>query len=264
MLNASRIYVLPDGHTSAAHYSALVPPADPRPVHLVGGGWQPGAADAVYRPFVAAADGGAIVVIVEDGEGSDEYGQRFVDVLARAGARDTRVLAVGDAGLPGADAVGDAGAVVVGGGLTPRYHEALAAGSHDWLPPRGPYLGFSAGAAIAPAAALLGGWLVDAPDGRRVMSPEENAEDLDALTVRPGLGLVPWMVDVHAGHRGSLSRLVHALLAGHADTGFAIDEDTSVIVEGAAWRVAGAGFVYEVVRDGDGVRVRAHVAGRGA
>ena len=79
--------------------------------------------------------------------------------------------------------------------------------------------------------------------------------------MRPGLGLVPWTIDVHASQWGNLSRLVHALLEGGGERGFAIDEDTSLVVRDGGWTVAGAGFVYEVVRDGDGVHVRTHTRG---
>ena len=44
-----------------------------------------------------------------------------------------------------------------------------------------PYLGFSAGAAIAAEAALVGGWRIgDVP-----VSPEEASEELDEITVAP-------------------------------------------------------------------------------
>ena len=126
------------------------------------------------------------------------------------------------------------------------------------------YLGFSAGAAIAPSTALLGGWLTEAGGPARAICPEDNGEDLDPLTVRPGLGLLPWMIDVHASQRGTLSRLLHAVQAGHAERGFAIDENTSLVVEGERWNVRGTGFVYEVMRDGEHVQVRTHTSAAAA
>jgi cyanophycinase len=56
------------------------------------------------------------------------------------------------------------------------------------------YLGFSAAAAIAADQALLGGWRV----GEVAVCSEENAEDLDQLSLQPGLGLVRSTIDVHA------------------------------------------------------------------
>jgi cyanophycinase len=232
-----------------------------RSVHLLGGGWRAAFADEIYGPFVAEA-GGPIVLIVEDGAGSDEYAQRFVDVLERAGASAVRVCTIGDGGPPAGDVLAGAGGVLVGGGLTPRYHRALVGSGTGWLAPGVVYAGFSAGASIAPRAALVGGWLAPSDEGDRAVCNEDNAEDLERLTVVRGLALVPWTIDVHASQWGNLSRLVHVLLGDGPRRGFAIDEDTSLVVAGdGAWRVAGAGFVYEAVRDGDGVHVRAHTRG---
>jgi cyanophycinase len=230
------------------------------PVHLLGGGRSDAVAGELYGPFVRDA-GGPIVVIVEDGPDSDDYARRYVDVLERNGATGVRVLKIGEPGTPAADDLAGAGGVLVGGGLTPAYHRALVEDGAGWLAAEAAYLGFSAGASIASAAALVGGWLAPSDEGERAVCNADNAEDLELLSVRPGLGLVPWTVDVHASQWGNVTRLVHALLAGHADRGFAIDEDTSLVVRAGTWRVAGAGFVYEVARDGDGVRVRVHTRG---
>ena len=65
-----------------------------------------------------------------------------------------------------------------------------------------PYAGYSAGSAIAASRALIGGWL--APGGHPVVD-REVAEELDGLTVRDGLGLVPFSVDVHVHVRREAS-----------------------------------------------------------
>lgn len=226
-----------------------------RSVYLLGGGWGPASAEELYGPFVAECDG-PIALVVEDGPDSDAYAQRYVDVLARCGASGVRVCKLGAEGPPAGDDLASAAGVLVGGGLTPAYHRALAEHGTGWLAPDVPYLGFSAGAAIAPDAALIGGWLA----GDRAVCNEDNAEDLQELTVRPGLGLVPWTIDVHASQWGNLSRLVHALREG-GERGFAIDEDTGLVVRDGGWTVTGAGFVYEAARDGDGVHVRTHTRG---
>lgn len=56
-----------------------------------------------------------------------------------------------------------------------------------------PYAGSSAGGAVAAETALVGGWRSDGV----AVCPEDAAEDLDDVTVTAGLGLVPWLVDVH-------------------------------------------------------------------
>ena len=132
-----------------------------------------------------------------------------------------------------ADLDGAAG-VFVGGGWTPGYQEALA----GWRAPADlPFAGFSAGAAVAAARAIVGGWRL----GGREVCAEEAGEDLDELAVRDGLGLVPFAVDVHATQWGTLTRLVHAVGAGLVDEGWAIDEGTVLVVEDGAVRARGPG-----------------------
>ena len=80
-----------------------------------------------------------------------------------------------------------------------------------------PYLGFSAGAAIAAERALVGGWRI----GGVAVSPEEASEGLDELTVAPGIGLVDVAIDVHVAQWGTLSRLVAAVEAGLVEGGLA-------------------------------------------
>ncbi|MEW1809613.1 hypothetical protein AB0284_02805 [Pseudarthrobacter phenanthrenivorans] len=119
-------------------------------------------------------------------------------------------------------------AVMVGGGLTPAYWEGLrpAASAISGLVGGGaPYLGFSAGAMLAPHSALVGGYRIDGVD----VCGEECSEGLDSVDVRDGLGLVPFAVDVHAAQAGTLSRAVGAVTAGLVEWAVAIDEDTAVV-----------------------------------
>ena len=51
----------------------------------------------------------------------------------------------------------------------------------------------------------------------------------------PGLGLVPFAVDVHATQWGTLTRLVHAVDAGLVAEGWAVDNGT-VLVAGDGLR----------------------------
>src|SRR4051812_38498372 len=172
---------------------------------LIGGGREPEQVLPTHRPFVAACAGGPIACVIADaGDGVDE--ERWAAALD--GAAEVRPVVV-SARRPIADAdVAGAASIFVAGGLTPLYAQALG----GWSPPAGvPYAGYSAGAAVAARDAVVGGW--QAPGGAAVC-PEEAGEDLDAVTIARGLGLVPFAVDVHAAQWGTLGRLVHAVEAG--------------------------------------------------
>jgi len=105
-----------------------------------------------------------------------------------------------------------------------------------------PYVGFSAGAAIAADRALLGGWLIgDVP-----VCPQDASEDLDEVELGEGLGLVDLAVDVHAAKWGTLTRLVAATEAGMVRGGVAIDEHTALVVGEGALTVLGRGSVWRV------------------
>ena len=145
---------------------------------------------------------------------------------------------------PCADALAGAAGVFVGGGATPGYQQALA----GWRAPADlPFAGFSAGAAVAAARAIVGGWRL----GGRDVCAEEAGEELEELAVRDGLGLVPFAVDVHATQWGTLTRLVHAVGAGLVEEGWAIDEGTVLVVDDGSVRVEGLGSAYRVApRDG--------------
>jgi cyanophycinase len=85
--------------------------------------------------------------------------------------------------------------------------------------------------------------------------PEDTAEDLDEVTVLPGIGLIDVSVDVHVAQWGALSRLVAAVEAGLVDAGVGIDENTVLIAGSGALRVAGAGSVWRVTTSEQGVLV---------
>ncbi len=197
---------------------------------LIGGGREDAQIRASHAPFVAACGGGPIAAFgLEDPE-------RWDGALRLAGATDVRCMAA----PPTADDIAAAAGVFVGGGWTPGYQEALA----GWRAPDLPYAGFSAGAAVAPARAIVGGWRL----GERAICAQEAGEDIDQLEVRDGLGLVPFAVDVHATQWGTLTRLVHAVGAGLVDEGWAIDEGTVLVVDDGAVRVEGLGGAYRVAR----------------
>jgi cyanophycinase len=155
-----------------------------------------------------------------------------------------------------------AGGVYVAGGLTPGYHEVLVAGGTAWLERARelglPYAGYSAGAAIAAEQAILGGWRT----GDVVVCAEEASEDLDQVAPAPGLGLISGCVDVHAAQWGTLGRALAVVRAG-VPHGVAIDEHTTLELDGGTARVHGLGAVHRLEALGDGrVAVTAQLAER--
>lgn len=140
--------------------------------------------------------------------------------------------------------------IFVGGGLTPDYHAALCR-DPSWVgyltAQNIPYAGFSAGAAIAATQAIIGGWQVPVGETAVAVASEDTGEDLAWVTVQPGLGLVPFAVEVHASQWGTLTRLLHAVARRQVPTGWAIDEDTLLEVQdGPTVQVTGLGQAYQV------------------
>jgi cyanophycinase len=144
---------------------------------------------------------------------------------------------------------------VVGGGPTPAYCDGLdkAGEMVRTVVSRGvPYLGFSAGAMVASQAALVGGWRLDGRD----VCPEEWSEGLEHVTLRQGLGLVPFTVDVHTAQAGLLGRAVSLVGSGRVDRAVAVDEDTCLaLTDWMTTVVSGGGSVWSVVASGAGPSV---------
>jgi hypothetical protein len=233
-------------------------------IHLVGGGWPVEDDGAVYRAFfdeIAARaeaagrlEGARLpIVLVRDGDGPERYAE-IVAAFEQLGKIDpVAVLAPENAPIPPSSFAGADG-IVVWGGLTPAYRQSLepSFGELRRLVASGvPYLGFSAGAAIAAETAIVGGWKIDTVE----ISAEEASEDLEQLTVAEGIGLIDLAVDVHAAQWGSVSRLIAATEAGAVDGGVAVDEHTALIVGDGPLRVAGRGSVWKVTPDTGSVRV---------
>jgi cyanophycinase len=142
--------------------------------------------------------------------------------------------------------------VFICGGSTPLYHQALCLDTawttylaHAHIP----YGGTSAGAAIASQTAIVGGWQATRNAKTRAMLFEGASEGLDALTVRDGLGLVPFAIEVHASQMGTLTRLIHAVDLGLVPEGWAIDENTLLHVDDHHLNIYGQGHVYRVWRE---------------
>ena len=225
-------------------------------IHLVGGGWSPGDDAGLYDLFVAeAAVRGAavgrtvprvaVLVVVAGDVPSEQFRTGWPVTIAAGGRCDPQVTVVAAGDAFDTRVLSDVDGLVVAGGLTPAYLDAVApiVDQVRLLVADGlPYLGFSAGAMIAADTALAGGWLIgDVP-----VCPESAAEDLDEVTLAEGLGLVDLAVDVHAAQWGTLSRLVAATEAGLVRGGVAIDEGTALVVGEGALVVLGTGSVWRV------------------
>ncbi|WP_353988306.1 Type 1 glutamine amidotransferase-like domain-containing protein [Ruicaihuangia caeni] len=234
-------------------------------IHLVGGGWPPRDAGAVFVPFLeesaqrASASGRAVprvalVLVVAERDGGERYRDDFERMLRDAAPVEpvTSLLLEGES-LETA-VLSEIDGLLIGGGLTPAYLDAVEPiiGQLRLLVADGlPYLGYSAGAMIAADAAIIGGWRI----GEVPVCSEQCGEDLDQVTVAAGIGLVDLSIDVHAAQWGTLTRLIAAVEAGELDSGLAIDEHTALIVGEGALRVVGTGSVWSVHGGDDGVVV---------
>jgi cyanophycinase len=232
-------------------------------VHLVGGGWSPDPASEVYGAFlIEALERGLgsgrehpriAVVAVRTGD-AHEHVEKLVTALSAAGSFDSVITAIAEGAEVPLSAFADVDGIVIGGGLTPAYNRAIApvAGEIRRQVATGvPYLGFSAGAAIAADRAILGGWRIgDVP-----VCPEDASEDLDEVTVEQGIGLLDVSIDVHAAQWGTVSRLIATAEAGLIDGGLAIDEDTVLVVGEGGLVVSGAGSVWRAIPAATGVLV---------
>lgn len=227
---------------------------------LVGGGPDTVTTPIIFDRFVKDVRnraGGSrpprIAVVLFDREGSSEYFlPAYLDPLhSRTPCESVPVLLrAHDPADP--EEFNDVDAIVVGGGPTPDYLDGLrdaAEAIRAAVAAGVPYLGFSAGAMIAPQRALVGGYRIR---GVEVCS-EECSEGLDELEVRDGLGLVRFAVDVHTAQAGTLSRAVAAVAEALVDRAVAVDENTALVLRhadlndlevigaGNCWSIRGAG-----------------------
>ena len=236
---------------------------------LVGGGWDSSANAVIYQAFVDAATRGEQRSIVsihvaepEDGaEEQQEQVARSQQVLLAAGASTDDIhsitLSQGDVLSAKTLAQYQPTAVFVWGGLTPLYQQVLTSDT-SWVSylqeHQVVYGGFSAGAAISAEKAIVGGWNLTIDHKQVAILDADLAEGLDALDIRPGLGLFNASVDVHASQWGTVTRLMHAIEQQHApNNGWAIDENTALeITTDQHIKVLGAGQAYRVSRTGAG------------
>lgn len=234
------------------------------PVYLIGGGWQASAFAHTYGPFLhaSARNGDRRMAIVVAEERGVDLPSRFAQsrgVFEALGMSPddaysvfvsrTKPLTTDDLAAHGATGV------FVCGGLTSAYYDGLCR-DRGWLQylldAHVPYAGFSAGAGIAAGAAILGGWQIDVGGRTVAIGNEQTGEELDLITVQPGLGLVPFTVDAHASQWGTLTRVLHSVDRGFVGSGWAIDEDTMLAVDGQHTHVHGLGNAYFVQRTDSG------------
>jgi cyanophycinase len=230
------------------------------PLFLIGGGWAPDMFNQTYGAFVKAATSRnyrriAMILGVEEEADKPIIETKYRAVFGLLGLTSDELAVIWVSAdcplkletlrscLPSG--------VFVGGGLTPLYQESMCK-DPSWLDylrqRRIPYAGFSAGAAITARQAIVGGWKVK-KDGQDVeILDADYGENLEMLEVRPGLGLVPYSIDVHASQWGTLTRLIQAIDLELTDAGWAIDENTMIHIEEDRFNICGRGHAYFVER----------------
>lgn len=152
--------------------------------------------------------------------------------VARAGDAGVveQIARVGHVYFTGGDQAKILAALAPGGKASPALKAIRKA--HD---KGGLVAGSSAGAAMMSQPMLLGGTSLEA-----VVHGVSGRAEEPGLLMGEGLGFFPFgMVDQHFIKRGRLGRLVVAMEAAGCATGFGIDENTALIVEGAAGTVVG-------------------------
>jgi cyanophycinase len=232
-------------------------------IHLVGGG--PFAASDAAASFLAEATARSAAVgrtvprigllsVASSVGASPSSTADIAEVLGGARQAEVLVSEIAPGEVFSTTVLSDVDALVVGGGVTPHYLDAVAplVDQIRLLVADGlPYLGYSAGAMIAADRALVGGWRI----GGVEICPEEAAEGLDEVELREGLGLVDLTIDVHAVQAGTLARLIASAEAEFVTAGLAIDEDTTLVVGEGALEVRGTGSVWRVVAGDESVSV---------
>ncbi|HEU4328459.1 MAG TPA: aspartate/glutamate racemase family protein [Roseiflexaceae bacterium] len=241
-------------------------------IFLHGGGDHSDSRADTFGRFVQAAlshsDGPLVLAAAANTtDEAQKLAEEYVPIFRALDVPETRLRTLAltpDAPLERSalEQIGPCGLFVCGG-ETPIYHRALCR-QPDWrrlLAERGiPYGGTSSGAAVAAGRAIIGGWQAERGGRSRAMLYQGAGEGLGPLTVEPGLALVPFSVDVHASQWGTLLRLIHAVDLGLVEDGWAIDEDTLLVVGPEGPRLYGRGHAYHVARGPAGAAVTVHTA----
>lgn len=232
-------------------------------VFLLGGGPDTVSSPFLLEPFVEemaklAAQNERVprlaVVLFDDAGSAAHFLPEYVDALG-CDSVDVVPVLVRRGDPVDARALDDVDGIVVGGGPTPEYLAGLAGTRgriREAVSGGVPYLGFSAGAMVAATTALVGGHR----HGDTEVCPEEWSEGIGPVTLREGLGLVGFTVDVHTAQAGTLGRTTSVVESGEAPVAVGIDEDTCLTVRAhdrgvpGELVVSGSGSVW-VVRAGD-------------
>ncbi|GAB4208921.1 MAG: hypothetical protein OHK0022_39170 [Roseiflexaceae bacterium] len=241
-------------------------------IFLHGGGDHPDSRTDTFGRFAQAAlahsDGPLVLVAAAASpDEARQIAEEYLPIFHAVDVPEARlhILALSpDAPLTRAalEQIGPCG-VFVCGGETPIYHRALCSqtGWLGLLAERSlPYGGTSAGAAVAAERAIIGGWQAERGGQPRAMLYQGAGEGLGPLTVEPGLALAPFSVDVHASQWGTLLRLIHAVDLGRVEEGWAIDEDTMLVLGPQGQHLYGRGHAYRVARSAGGAVVTIHTA----
>lgn len=231
-------------------------------VFLIGGGWQ-NQEETIGR-FVKAITVNkkrkiALILLNDSDANSEEVATKYLDAFSALGVTQKEMEIVWISQdkpllIGSLEQISPTG-IFIGGGTTPLYQDILCQNSNwvEYILKRNlPYCGFSAGAAIAAEKALIGGWKLQVGNQAIPVVDEECSEDLEWLTVKKGLKLVPFSVDVHASQWGNLSRIIHGVEQQLLTTGWAIDENTLMQVDGRKIQVWGSGQVYRIERKREG------------
>ena len=243
---------------------------DTNNLFLIGGGWRPEGYSHTYGPFVEAATRDntckiALLIVLEADDDPDEWTVQFrspFKILALTSDQLPTFILTKDHPLDmNALSSSEPTGIFVAGGLTPLYHELLCSDTafREYIVSNKlVYCGFSAGASIAAKQAVVGGWKLPQNLGGLPVIDKEASEDLDEISIRTGLGLVPFAIDVHCGAWGTLTRLINAVAHDQVESGWGIDEDTMLEVNDRGLTVHGLGQAYRVDSHGTGeVTVRA-------
>jgi len=228
-------------------------------LYLIGGGSDRVQLSKLMKPFCdeIEARGNSKVATIFVGETMEELKEDFEDfkvTFMGNGIKEEDILPIllTEEGVLTYDRLVELNpsGIFIGGGLTPLYHKVLMK-DKTWLnyinEKEVPVAGFSAGAAIIPKKAIIGGYMIE-NDGKMVQVLHEDcAENLDIITVVEGLGLFDYSVENHATQWGNLTRLMFALKERKtSEVAFAIDEQTMIKVKDGKGEIFGTGFVYRV------------------
>ena len=221
---------------------------------LVGGGPDTTRNDGCIAPFIEACKTSKVshvgLFLAGDSTSAEHFAPDYLRLLDEIdGVIDVVPLDEGHGDIARFDAI------VVGGGPVPVYHAALESALttfRDLVQSGTPYLGFSAGAMIASELVIIGGYMSAGID----VCSAEWSEGLNEVTVGPGIGIVPWSVEVHAAQAGTLGRVLDAVAAGIVESAVALDEDTALHVDAdGSHHVLGSGRAWWVSNDEGSARV---------